>query len=585
MQNRFAVLASIAVLALLAACTSVSEDDTTTTSPSVDPSITSTTSGEPSPPASETEDQLVILGADIPAQLDLDMGAPSHINSQTGIVQLGDPLIYHVVDSTNPDGIEVANLTEFEGRLAESWEFDEEDLTWTFNLRQNVVGCDGQTFNADDVIYSYQRFKSVSGTVPVQWFWNSTASVDGFDASVFDGETELGDEVTKIDDYTIQIRQSESNVLFDPIMATYGTLIYDKETMEANATPEDPWAHEYVNNVDLPGFGPYCLESWDKGREFVVTANDDYYLGAPPIGRVVYRAVPESSSRSAALQRGEAHLIEDLSPREFAALADVEGVTVGGHFGVGSWYLLADHAVEPFDDVLVRRALAHAIPYDRLIDSIWGGGIGQKWQGLIVSNFAGYTEVPTQYSYDPDLARELLAEAGYPGGEGLDGFDSEVWNLKYVAELEAIIGPAAIIIQQALGEVGFPVELAPIPRTQFNDRKFVQLDIGFALDSERPLVNSAVYPAFPFWLCTSLANWVHYCNPELDALVLQARAETDASVRQALLDEMQDMLMQDLPWIPIVEVKSQWAFASNLSGVAYHPDVSLRWRELEFTSE
>ncbi|MEO1226716.1 MAG: ABC transporter substrate-binding protein, partial [Pseudomonadota bacterium] len=158
---------------------------------------------------------LLFLAEDVPAGLNYDGPAAAIPTSQTGMVNLMEPLFGYASAGENEDGIIVPNFDEFEGRLVESWDYDPDTLTWTLNLRQGVMGCNGAEFTADDVVYTFARAKSVSGAAPIGWFLSNVASIDGFTPDVFGDEAarELGDEVVALDDYTVQIRQSEPNAL------------------------------------------------------------------------------------------------------------------------------------------------------------------------------------------------------------------------------------------------------------------------------------------------------------------------------------------------------------------------------------
>ena len=131
---------------------------------------------------------LLVLSEDVPAGLDYDGPAVSLIPSYTGMVNLLEPLVYFSKSGVSEEGVQLLDFDKYEGRLAESWSFDENTLTWTFNLRRGVVGCDGATFDADDVIYTYARAKSISGSAPIGWFLSNVSSIDGFTPAVFGSE-------------------------------------------------------------------------------------------------------------------------------------------------------------------------------------------------------------------------------------------------------------------------------------------------------------------------------------------------------------------------------------------------------------
>ena len=529
--------------------------------------------------------EILILAEDVPAGLNYDGPSAAIPASQQGMVTLLEPLVGYADGATSDSGVVMPDFTRFEGRLAESWSFDESTLTWTFNLRQGVVGCDGATFNADDVIYTFARAKSVSGAAPIGWFLSNVGSIAGFGVEVFGEDPaakELGDAVVKIDDYTIQIRQSEPNALFLPVLTIFGLLIFDKETMEANATAEDPWSHDYVNNVGAPGFGGYCLSSWTKNEEISYVANPNYYRGAPDVERVTVRRVPQSSNRVVVLQSGQADLVTGLTPREFDSLRGKEGFAVAGVRGNENMFLHMNFDVPPFDNITLRQAIAHAIPFDQIIANGYFGQATQ-WMGLVPSGYPGFA--PTaQFTYDPDRARELLAEAGFPNGEGLDAFPG-AFALSYVSEKESTLGPIVNIIQTALREVGIPATLDPIPQTQYGDRQLVKRDLPFAInDQEKPIGVDAGYATQLFFVSPDkggLNNMVNYRNPELDALWAEARVNPDPAARDAQLLKIQEMLAADVAWLPIVEYNTQWAFADRLSGLKWYPDNSIRYVDLK----
>ncbi len=524
---------------------------------------------------------LLVLTDDVPAGLDFDGPTSSTIQSYTGIVNLLDPLVYFQKGAVNDEGVQLLDFQKFEGRLAESWSFDKSTLTWTMNLRRGVKGCDGQTFNADDVIYTYARAKSVSGAAPIGWFLASVSSVDGFTPAVFGGgdAQTLGEEVKKVDDYTVTIRQSAPNQLFLPVLTIFASNILDKETMEANATAEDKWSHTYNNNVNAPGFGPWCLDEWRKGEEMRLRANPDYYRGKAAFDRVILRKVPQSSNRAVILRSGQAHIVERLTPKEYDNLKRASGVKVLGTFGNENLFLHLNYNVKPFDDVRVRRAIAHAIPYDRVVQTGYFGQ-AKKWVGTIPSSYPGFHKPAMQYDYDPAKAKALLAEAGFPNGRGLEQF-SDSFKITYQAERESVLGPVATVLRSAFEEVGIPVLLDPIPATQYGDRELVKKDLPLGLtDHVKPIGVDAGYGVQLSYVSSAkggILNSMNYVNDTVDAKFFEMLVEGDTGKRNALLAEIQDQLMADVAVAPIVEFKTNWAISDKIKGVTWHPDNSIHW--------
>ncbi|MDA0369695.1 MAG: ABC transporter substrate-binding protein [Proteobacteria bacterium] len=533
---------------------------------------------------------LLFLSEDVPPSLNYDGPNASAPPTQMGIVNLMDPLVYYAEKERRADGSVVLDVGKFEGRLAESWSYDASTLTWTFNLRRGVKGCNGTTFDADDVIYTMQRAKSTSGQAPVGWFLSNVASIKGFTPAVFGDKPEnleakklKDDEVKKIDQYTVQFTQSAANKLFLPVLTIFALYIFDKETMEEHATADDPWSHKYANNEGVPGFGPYCLDRWEKDKEFVVLANPGYYRGKADIDRVIMRKIPQSGQRLVILRSGQAHLVEHLTPKEYDSLKTARGVRVVSVEGNASTYVHMNWQQKPFDNIKLREAVAYAIPYDKIMKDVFFGE-ATKYNGVMPSFYPGAHDTGINRVQDLEKAKALLAEAGFPGGKGLEAFP-EAFLLTYTTEVENILGPAATILQTELKKIGIPVVLNPIPQTQFSDRELVKKDLPFALiNHSKPIGVEAGYAIQLLYVSRDkggLSNYSLYSNPTVDQMWLeQAKNEPDDGKRNNLMAQIQDILMKEVVIAPLVENRLQWAMSDKVSGVGFHPEQALRWHDL-----
>ena len=533
---------------------------------------------------------LLFLSEDVPPSLNYDGPNASAPPTQAGIVNLMDPLVYYA-SSTLADGTVKLDVNKFEGRLAESWSFDDATLTWTFNLRRDVKGCNGTTFDADDVIYTMQRAKSTSGQAPVGWFLSNVASFKGFTPAVFGDSPEAkaakvlkDDEVKKVDQYTVQFTQSAENKLFLPVLTIFALYIFDKETMEKHATEDDPWSHKYANNEGVAGFGPYCMTRWEKDKEFVAQANPDYYRGKADIDRVIMRKVPQSSQRLTILRSGLAGLVEHLTPKEYDSLKQANGVKVVSVDGNASTYVHMNWQQKPWDNIKLREAVAYAIPYERIIKDVYFGE-ATKYNGVMPSFYPGAHAVDFERNQDVDKAKALLAEAGFPNGDGLDAFP-EAFQLTYTTETENILGPAATIIQTELSKIGIPVVLNPIPQSQFSDRELVKKDLPFALiNHSKPIGVEAGYAIQLLYVSRDkggLSNYSLYSNDDVDKMWLEsAKNEPNDGKRDNIMAEIQEILMREVVIAPMVENRLQWAMSEKVSGVGFHPEQALRWHDLK----
>ena len=533
------------------------------------------------------EQALLFLSEGVPASLDVDGAAGNHDPSQTGFLNIIEPLVDYVVGGVNEDGVQLYDFTRFAPRLAESWDYDPDTLTWTFRLRRGVTGCGGARFDADDVLYSFARAKSLSGVAPVGWFLGNVASIDGFSKSLLANTPEaraareLGDEVRKLDDYTVAIRQSASNKLFLPALTIYGLGIYDKETMLAHATAEDPWSHGYAGSVDAPSFGPWCVERWRKEEVFAVRANPEYYRGAPYFDRVIMQAIPQSANRVGILRTGKAQFVEGLSPKEYAFLEQVDDIKVSGAYLNGSLVLLANWQAPPLDDARVREALAYATPYENLVRNAYFGA-AKQWHGLIPSEYPGYVRPAAVYRHDPERAAALLAEAGYPGGRGLEQF-AESFRLSYAIDQENTLGPVATQLRTALRRTGFPVQLDPLPSVQLADRQLVKKDLPLSLYSGLTPIGVDVAYALLLSFITppvGLNNMTNFSDPVVDEMFDKALVEPDPDRRHAYLARAQEVLARRLAFLPLVEFEVRWATAPDLEGLTLHPTQSVPWYPL-----
>jgi peptide/nickel transport system substrate-binding protein len=535
----------------------------------------------------QAEETLFIVAEGIPSSLDTDGPAGTYTPTQEGILNLMDTLVTYPLQPPNADGVQTFDFTKFQPELADSWSFDAATNTWTIKLHQGVKSCAGNTFTADDVLYTFARAKSISGQAPVSYFLSSVGSVQSFTAALF-GKTpeaiaarKLGDEVTKVDDYTVKVKLSGPNPLFLRVLSIFALVMYDSKDMKAHATPDDPWSHVYANTTNGAGFGPYCLESWKKDEEFVVRRNPDYYGPKPFYDRVIFRRVPQSSNRIAILRTARAQVAEGLSPQELNSLKTAPGIKVAGGFLNASLIMLLNYKTPPFDNVKLRQAIAYAIPYADINKTSYFD-TARQWNGLIPTAYPGYIKPDHLYSYDPAKAKAMLAEAGFPDGKGLDAY-AESFKLAYVAERESIVGPSATLIQTRFRELGIPIRLDPLPGTQFADRQSVKKDLPFALaDQAKPIAVDPVYAMKLSYVTPpqGVSNSTNFSDPEFDALFNKVLLEQDPKTRQELLDKMQNILAEKLAVVPILETKLLYAEQTNIEGLVLHPSQILMWRYL-----
>ena len=511
---------------------------------------------------------LIVLEEDIVPALDYDGSSAAHPGAQESIENIMDPLLSYpskkVGDILVPDY--QVGASGFEPRLATSW--TKKGLVWTFKLRKGVKSCAGNPLTADDVVYTFARAKSVSGAAPIGWFLGNVAGVFSL-APVLPKATaadkRLGDEVTKIDDHTVQIKQLNANELFPRVLEIFALYIYDSKEMKKHATAADPWTHKYTETTNSPGFGAYCLSKWTKGSEIQFTANPGYFGPKPQFTKVIVRKVPSTSNRIAALRSGQADVTIRLTPTEYESMAKTKGVKVLSFQNTKVVFFGLSYKFAPWNgpkNRLLRQAVAYALPYDDIIKSDYKGN-AKRWYGPCESSYYGYVK-NTTYQTDVAKAKALMAQAGYPGGKGLD---SSGLVLYFTAG--SVLEPLANRIRTALAGIGINVSLSPLSISEYSDRRLTKFDMPLFLDDQdRPLGPDIGYCSLLWYVSKANGGLVtdsSYANPAFDALYKKSSLSVGAP-RLATLKKMQEVLMSDLPKIPIVEPASQFAVRSDITG-------------------
>lgn len=526
-------------------------------------------------------DSLIILETDIANGLDADGASQAQSATQTAYAQLYDPLVGW---KRKQNGAVLEPVFgEFEPRLAESWEQD--GLTWTFKLREGVKSAAGNELTSEDVLWTFNRAKSVNGPVVLGWFLLNVAGV--LDDSVFDEglsleDKKITDELEIVDDYTFKINQKVPSPLLLTVLPVLSLGVIDSKEAEKHTTPDDPWGHKWLDTGGAAGFGAYSVANWTKGESLTLQANPDYYRGEPQFKTLVFRRVPQSGSRATAIQRQEAGAVTAMSPKEYNELdadPNVDSLAWEGNVFIA---LGPNYKFEPWaaggdfeKSTLLRQAVAHAIPYEEIIEDGFFGR-AKQWNGLISSSFYGAVSFEGRYGYDPDKARQLLAEAGYPNGEGLQG---PGLTLTYIAEHASWIDPIANRIRTALAEIGIDISLDPIPTAQFVDREANKDDIPLSLlDQQVAIGTDAGYQSqlnFVSAEAGGLDNSTNYVSKEFDRLYEKQRVDLNSERRLRTLEQMQEILIEDLPRIPVVEFNTQIAVTAGTTDWAPRPDTAI----------
>jgi len=521
---------------------------------------------------------LVVLEDQLSKGLDWDGGASANMQLNEFALNMYDGLVTFATKPTGTGNFRPI-YDKFVGRLATSW--SNHGNTWTFHLRKGVRSCAGNELTSKDVVFTFARAKSVSGVAPIAWFFSNVANVLGPEV-LAKGATaktkQLKGEVVAAGRYTVKIKTKPNNGQLLPMLSMFGLGIIDSTAAKKAATSKDPWAHAWLDKGGV-GFGAYCLKSYQPGTSATLTANSRYYGGQPQFRTVILRAVPQDANRVASIQSGQADIAVNLAPVEFNKIKQSGRASVLGEFNNRNIGLAMNYKIAPWGPRsnkarLIRQAVAYAIPYDEIIKQDYFGA-ARRWWGLVPSVYPGYVGTPHRYDTNIAKAKSLLAKAGYPNGKGLPAAGL---SLTYVAERQSTLQPTATRIRTALARIGISIQLNPIPASEFATRYATSHDMPFYMvDNNVALGPEPGYSIDLLFLpgrLGGLDDSANYDSPTVNRLYLKAK-NVQPPRRYTILKPAQETLMTDLPWIPLLESKTQIAVRRGIKGWVLGPNNAL----------
>ncbi|MCL5024088.1 MAG: peptide-binding protein [Nitrospirae bacterium] len=443
------------------------------------------------------------------------------------------------------------------GDLAESWKISKDGLVITFHLKKGVKWTDGVEFTSDDVMFGYKTI--INEKTP-------TAYAEDY-LQVKKAEAP--------DKYTFRVTYGKP---FAPALSTWGDLVVlPKHLLEGKDITKGSFGRGPV------GMGPYILKNWIPGQELKLASNHEYFEGRPYIDQYIYRIIPDPATMFLELQTGGLDLM-GLTPLQYTKQTETDYFRKNFQkfrYPTFAYTYMGFNLKHPFfQDVRVRRAIAHAIDKQEIVDVVLFG-LGKPATGPYVPNTWPYNPNVKKYEYNPGKAKRLLEEAGWKdtNGDGVLEKNGRPFRFTILTNMgNSLRTNTATIIQWRLAKVGIKVDIRTLEWSTFvnqfiDKRRFeaVILGWGIGLDPDQ----------YDIWYSGKTKekefNFVSYSNPEVDALLEKGRRTFDLEERKKAYFRMQEILAEDLPYIflyvpealPIVQARFKGIKPSPI-GIEYN---------------
>jgi peptide/nickel transport system substrate-binding protein len=467
--------------------------------------------------------------------------------------------------------------TEITGELATSWEVSDDGLEWIFDLQEGVTFHDGEAFDAEAVCFNFDRWYNFTGDL-------QNADATYYYQAVFRGfadggpETEDGepteslyDSCEAVDAQTVIIRITEPSASFISSLALSNFTIASPAALEeynaddAEVGDDGVFRAAGTYGTEHPtGTGPFRFVEWTRNDRLVMERNPDYWGDFPGnVETLIFRPIADNAARLQALQTGEIQGYDLVEPQDIATIEGTDGLQVIDRPAFNVGYIGFNQGIEPYGDIAVRQAFAHAIDRQAIIDGFYEGR-GEVAHQFMPPSLFGYADSVTEYEFDPERAQEILEEAGYdlpveidfayPTDVSRPYMPSPEQNFQaMVSDLEACCFTVNVMsdtwspdyLSKYLGEYGAYL-------------------LGWTGDVGDPdnFLGTFFQAPSPAW---------NHENQDIFDTLNDAEVETDEDARTELYEEANRLIADELPGLPYVHTQPALAFAANVSGYMPSP--------------
>ncbi len=428
---------------------------------------------------------------------------------------------------------------EIEPALATDWNVSEDGKTWTFELREGIKFHDGTDFNAEAVAFSFMRILDENHEYH--------GVVDGSYSYLNYLIGGVIEEVVAVDEHKVEFKLNQKFAPFLTYMGYYSQFIISPSALKENgaAFGENP-----------VGTGPFKFEEWKRGEYIKLTANEDYWGEVPEVDTLFFRVIPEASTRLMELQSGSVDVIKSIDPSQLDRINEDKEISLQSIPGANVFFVSLNTTKKPFNDVRVRQALNHAINKERIIKYIYENN-GTKAINFMPPTLFAFDKTTGDYEYNPEKAKQLLADAGYE-----DGFELTINSFQNSTPFLAQPVQAAELMKEDLQSIGIDVG---IETNEWGNHAAImnnkEHDLSFAGWFDIP------YPSNFLKTLALEGARTGYAPEDLQQLALDAWATYDREEQEKIYHNLQEELHKGAPIIPIAHNNYSAAIRNNLKGV------------------
>jgi len=443
------------------------------------------------------------------------------------------------------------------GLLAASWTLNRRAKTLTFHLRQGVRFSSGTPFTSADVKFSFLRGLEdpLSYLPSVMKMLTITKP----------------NQITTPNARTVVFHFHNFNPFTYELMSIWATGILSEKAVKAHATAKDPWANAWLK-THMVSTGPYVLSRATPGVEYDFSPNPYYWNKAhyPCNGGIVVKVTPNASDRLLLIERSGVDVARSLDYKDTAQVKRQPSLQVLRYATSDMRELGLNNNVAPFNKVKVRQAIAYAIPYQQILQTVWSG-YASPLKSIVPPGQP--TSDPTVWPYTTNLtkAKQLLAQAGYP-----NGFSTTLFTRSEDTDDQK----AAVLIQESLANIGVRVTIQKMLTAAYAARQFNQRDMPMFFWDWISFVNDPYYGFTFLTQCHQGTNYANFCNPTVDALIARGMYNSNPAARARISDQIQRLMAQGAADIGLGTPDSIVVMRKNVHGWFQQPDLNARYYTL-----